>query len=305
MKAKYFLELLLLSAIWGSSFMFIRIAVPELGPWPLVGVRMGIAALTIAPLVLLKGELPVILRYWPHMLLVGIISTAIPFLFLTIATQYSSAGFAAIINSFTPIWSAVIGWVWLREYLSARVIIGIFLSFLGMLVMVTDSHTISSEFLLLPILAGILATFSYALTGNYTRRFLPQVPSLAMAGGSQCFSFLCLLPFMLWFWPETSVSARTWISMTALGMICTGFALIMYFHLLKRIGVANTVLVTYMAPVFAMLWGKLVLQETITSQMLGGAAFILSGTALTTGILRRRKKAIASGTTLTQGKSSS
>lgn len=303
MPIKYFLELLLLSAIWGASFMFIRIAVPELGPWSLVGVRMGIASMTILPIVLLKGELGMIIRHWRHMLLIGVISTAIPFLFLAVTTQFSSAGFASIINSFTPIWSAIIGWVWLREYLSVRAIIGIFLSFLGMLVMVTDTRTISSSFLLLPVLTGVLATFSYALTGNYARRFVPEVPSLAMAGGSQCFSFLCLLPFMLWFWPEQSISTRTWVSMAALGIICTGFALIMYFHLLKRIGVANTVLVTYMAPVFAMLWGKLVLQEAITLQMLGGAAFILSGIALTTGIIKRRKS-VADTNTLSGDESS-
>jgi drug/metabolite transporter (DMT)-like permease len=276
------LQLCVLAAIWGASFLFIRMAVPHFGPVPLSGLRSLVAACTLAPLLTLRGQWPLFRRNWPHLLVIGLISTALPFSFLSISTQYTSAGFASILNALTPLFSALVAWLWLKEYLTPAMVIGILLGFGGVLVMVFDRDTISSSFALLPILAGMAGTFLYGLTGNYSRKFAAGVPVLVIATGSQIFSTLALLPVALWQWPSAEVPASAWMFAIVLGVLCTALAHLIYFNLLENVGVARTVIVTYLIPVFAMLWGFLILDESVTLKMLFGAACILSGIGLTT-----------------------
>lgn len=282
--------LCLLASIWGGSFMFTRLAVPAFGPVPLTALRSGIAALTLLPVLLLSGQWPALRRHWPHILVVGLISTALPFTFITITTQYTSAGFASILNSTTPIFSALVAWLWLEERLKAAGWLGIGLGFGGVLVMITDTQTIAADFLLLPILTGLAATSLYGLTGNYSRRFLTGVPPVAIAAGCQCFAALALVPGALLMWPPAPADFTAWSSAVVLGVLCTGIAYLIFFNLLAQVGVARTIVVTYLIPVFAMLWGSLFLDEAVTLKMLLGAAFILTGIGLTTGILDRRRR---------------
>ncbi|MES2603451.1 MAG: DMT family transporter [Pseudomonadota bacterium] len=276
------LLLVLLAAIWGSSFLFIRLSVAYFGPVPLTASRSLIAACTLVPIMLLHGSWPVFRQYWKHLLIVGLISTALPFTFLSISTQYTSAGFASILNAFTPIFSAIIAWLWLQEKLTVPAMVGIGLSFVGLLVMVLDRETIIASFPLLPVLAGMAATFLYGLTGNYSRKFLVGVPPLVVSAGCQVFSTLCLMPVALLQWPAEPVPMVGWLCAAVLGILCTGLAFIIYFHLLATVGVARTVIVTYLAPVFAMLWGFLFLAENVTLKMLIGAGLIMLGIGLTT-----------------------
>ncbi len=282
MKLRSLLLLILLAAIWGGSFLFIRMSVGFFGPVPLTASRSLIAACTLLPLVLIKGEWPVFRQYWRHLLVLGLISTALPFSLLSISTQYTSAGFASILNAFTPVFSAIIAWLWIKEYMSVPTMIGIGVSFIGLLVMVLDRDTINTSFPLLPIMAGMGATFLYGLTGNYSRRFLAGLSPLVVSAGSQVFSALCLLPVAYLQWPAAPVPAAGWLIVCVLGVLCTGTAYIIYFHLLATIGVTRTVIVTYLSPVFAMLWGFMFLSETVTIKMLIGAGCIMLGIGLTT-----------------------
>jgi len=279
---RQFSLLVLLSAIWGSSFMFIRLAVGDFGAVPLTASRSLVGACTLLPLMLLSKQWLLFRRYWPQLLVVGLISTALPFTFLSISTQYTSAGFASILNALTPVFSALIAWLWLSETLSLAAIGGIALSFGGLVVMVFDRDTISASFPLLPVLAGIGATLMYGLTGNYTRKYLIGVPPLVVSAGSQVFASLALAPFAWWLWPAAPVPASSWVIAVVLGVLCTGVAYIIYFHLLATVGVARTVIVTYLAPVFALLWGFLFLAESPTPKMLIGAGAIMLGIGLTT-----------------------
>lgn len=274
--------LISLAALWGASFLFMRMTVPHFGPVPLAATRSVIATLTLMPLLLFSGHFAALRRHWMHILIIGLISTALPATGLAISTQYTSAGFASILNALTPIFSALVAWLWLKEYLSPAMVIGILLGFGGVMVMVFDRDTISSNFLLLPVLAGLIATFLYGLTGNYSRRFTPEVPTLAIVAGCQLFSALFLLPVAAFLWPEAPIPASSWLYAVLLGVFCTGVAFILYFHLMATVGVARTVVATYLVPMFAMLWGKLFLAETVTPKMLVGAACIMAGIALTT-----------------------
>lgn len=287
MKSRHFIELVILGSLWGSSFLVTRISVDELGPVVLTMLRAFVASLALAPLMFAGGHWQSFRQNWGHILVIGIISTALPFICLSTATQYSTAGFASILNSLMPIFSAIIAWMWLKETLSMSAITGIVLGFLGVVVMLADTHSISSDFLLLPILAGMGASLFYALNGNYTRRFVQDVSPVALSAGCQFFACLCLLPPAWADWPDTPVSLQAWMCMVYLGVVCTGVAFILYFRLLRNVGVANTALVTYLVPVFAMLFGVVFLDETITWPMVAGAVCILTGIAMTTGLARR------------------
>jgi drug/metabolite transporter (DMT)-like permease len=281
-----------LAAIWGASFMFIRLALPYFGPVPLSGMRSLIGALALSPF--LFGRIP--LRYlrshgW-HLLVIGAISTALPFLCLTYSTRDTSAGFASILNALTPICSALIGLAWFSERLSPAALLGILLGFCGVGVMVLDRDTINSSFALLPVLAGLLATFCYGLTGFYIRRYLQGITSPVLSAYCQFAAALLMLPLVIPLWPATSVPVQGWLLAAALGILCTGIAFIIYFHLLRHIGVARTVVVTYLVPVFALLWGALFLGEFATTKMLAGAALILTGITLTTRAPRPRPAAV-------------
>lgn len=262
--------------------MFIRMAVPDFGAIPLSASRSLVAAVMLIPLMMLRGLWPVFRQHWAHLMVVGLISTALPFSLITISTQYTTAGFASILNSLTPIFSALVAWLWLREYLTPAAIIGIVLSFLGVMVMVFDRETIASNLLVLPVLAGLGATLFYGLTGNYSRRYIREVPTLVIAAGCQFFSALFLMPVALLLWPDAPIPPQSWAYAFILGIFCTGLAFILYFHLLSQVGVARTVIVTYLVPVFAMLFGVLFLDETVTFKMLAGACCILAGIGLTT-----------------------
>ena len=282
LNSKQLLQLFILAAIWGASFLFIRMAVPHFGAVPLSAIRSTIAACVLTPIVLIRGELRLFWRYWPHLFVIGMISTALPFALFALTTELTSTGFASILNSLTPIFSALVAWLWLRETLTPAMVIGILLGFGGAFVLVFDRETIASGFVLLPVLAGLAGACLYGLTGNYSRRFSRGVPVSVIAAGSQVFSMLVLLPVALVQWPTEPIPGSAWIQAAVLGLLCTAIAHLIYFKLLENVGVARTVVVTYLIPVFAMLWGFLILDEGVTLKMLAGAALILSGIGLTT-----------------------
>ncbi len=292
MKLRYFVILPVLGAIWGSSFLFARISVGEFGAIPLSAVRSSIAAAVLFPMMLFSGGWKHFIAYWKHFIVLGLISTAFPFTFITLTTQYATAGFASILNSFTSIMSALIAWIWLKEYLSLQAILGICLSFIGVVIMVVDTQSIASEHILLAVMTGLGAAFFYGLTGNYSKKYADGLPSIVSAAGCQVFAALFLIPPAVFLWPENTISTAGWINALILGLMCTALAFILFFHLLEQIGVVRTMIVTYLIPLFGVFWGYLFLDEVITLNITIGALLILAGVAMTTGIVSyfKRKK---------------
>lgn len=282
MKPVHLLLLFAVATLWSGSFLFTRMAAPDFGPIPLSASRSAIAALVLMPLVLLGARRREFFTNLPKLVVIGLISTALPFTLITISTQYTSAGFASILNALTPLFSALLAWAWLKERLSIAALVGICLGFSGVVIMMFDKETIEADLPILPILAGIGATFFYGLTGNFTRRHLSNVSALTISAGSQLFAALFLMIPALLMWPENQLTPRDWLLAAVLGIFCTGLALLLFFSLLAQVGVARAVVATYLVPVFAMLWGSLILEEAVTAQMIGGAALILTGIGLTT-----------------------
>jgi drug/metabolite transporter (DMT)-like permease len=288
MRTRDLTDLLVLAAVWGGSFLFMRIAVPELGPAPLMELRVGLAAIALLIAVLIRrGGLSVIARHWKPILLVGAFNAALPFLLYGYAAQGLGAGFLSISNAVTPMWGAVIGWVWLRDRLPALRIAGLLIGFAGIVVLVWDKFDFSDGGTGLPVVAALVAPLCYGVAANSTKRYLAGVDALSGATGSMIAASLLLMPFAIWMWPSGPVSVQAWTATALLALVCTAMAYVMFFRLIASVGPTAAVSVTFLVPVFGVLWGTLLLDEEITGTILVGAAIILVGTALSLGLIKR------------------
>lgn len=278
-----FVELLLLAAIWGASFLFMRIAAPEFGPFALIALRVGIAALVLAPLLHSAVARSQFRSKALPLLVVGITNSAIPFGLFAYSTLYVDAGIDSILNATTPIWTALIAALWFRQAMNRGQICGLILGLAGVVILVWDTAGAGVVGVPLAIAAALFATLCYGFAVNYSKRHLAGVKPLVVAFGSQFFASIVLLPPALLFWPQQPVAPSVWACVAALGVICTGFAYILYFRLIERVGAAYAASVTFLIPIFGIIWGAVFLNEKITPAMLAGCAITLLGTALSSG----------------------
>ncbi|MDT4823121.1 DMT family transporter [Achromobacter agilis] len=288
MRQRNLLDLLLLAAVWGGSFLFMRVAVADFGPVALIELRVGLAALFLLPAALWRGKLPLIAKHWKALLMVGTLNAAVPFLLYAYAAQSLGAGFLSVANAITPVWGAVIGWLWLKDRLAWTRSLGLMIGVVGIVVLVWDKLNFSDGGTGPAVLAAISAPVFYGIAANWTKRFLTGVDALANATGSMIGASLVLLPLAIAFWPETPASAQAWISTILLAVVCTGAAYIIFFRLIANVGPTGAVSVTFLVPIFGVVWGAWFLDESITPSIAAGAAIILVGTALALGLLKRR-----------------
>jgi drug/metabolite transporter (DMT)-like permease len=288
MRQRNLLDLLLLAAVWGGSFLFMRVAVADFGPVALIELRVGLAALFLLPAALWRGKLPLIAKHWKALLVVGVLNAAVPFLLYAYAAQSLGAGFLSVANAVTPVWGAVIGWLWLKDRLAWTRSLGLMIGVVGIVVLVWDKLNFDEGGTGPAVLAAISAPVFYGIAANWTKRFLTGVDALANATGSMVGASLVLLPLAISFWPETPASAHAWISTILLAVVCTGAAYIIFFRLIANVGPTGAVSVTFLVPIFGVVWGAWFLDERITPSIVAGAAIILVGTALALGLLKRR-----------------
>ncbi len=286
-------DMLLLAALWGGSFLFMRIAAPQFGAFALMALRTGIGAAVLLPFALRGGRSAELRANAGRIAWIGLLNSALPFVMLGYAMQHLEAGFASILNATTPFWGAIVAYLWLGERLGRPGVFGLLTGFAGVLVLVGGRDGLVAGGAIAAILASLVATASYGVAATATRKRLGHVSALVGAAGSQSFAALALLPCALAWWPATPPDALAWLSVALLGILCTGLAYLLFFRLIARIGSSRTITVTFLVPVFGMLWGSLFLGETISASMLAGAAAILAGTALTTGLLAPGGRAAA------------
>lgn len=284
------LDLLVLAAVWGGSFLFMRIAVPEFGPAALMELRVGLAALVLLPVALARGRLAVLARHWPAILLVGAFNAAVPFLLYAYAAQSLGAGFLSVANASAPVWGAVIGWAWLKDRLPAMRLLGLAFGMVGIVVLVWDKLDFSDGGTGPAVLAAVCAPVFYGIAANATKRYLSGVDALANATGSMLAASLLLLPLAVWQWPAEPVSVQAWTATVLLAVMCTGAAYVLFFRLIASVGPTGAVSVTFLVPVFGVLWGMVFLDEMVTLRMLTGAGIILAGTALALGVAGPRAR---------------
>lgn len=275
-----------LAAIWGASFLLTRIAAPEFGPGPLIAVRVAVAAAVLVPLWLLRGAPGELWAQKRRLLLLGLITSALPFVLYAFAATRLTAGYSSILSATTPLWGALIGAAWLRERLSVPAVTGLTVGFAGVVLLVTSRSSFSSGGEAIAIAACLLAALSYGVSANFTKKYGAAIHPLGLATGSQLGATAALTPVAVTTWPATAPSAGSWVAVLFLGVLCTGVAYILYFRLIRNVGPARAMSVTYVVPVFGVLWGWLFLDERVTAPMILGTAIVLAGVGLTTGALR-------------------
>jgi drug/metabolite transporter (DMT)-like permease len=251
-------ELGLLGAIWGASFLFQRVSAPEFGALPLGELRLVLGAAVLLPF-LWRDRAFFPLSLWPRIALVGAINSAIPFALFAWAAQRAPAGVIAISNSMAVLFTALV-------------------AFAGVVVL-AGAKTAGMS-LGWAVAAGTSAAFLYGIGVNLIRHWLAGLPPVALAAGTLSCAAIALAPFAFAAWPAGPKSAAAWGSALALGVICSGLAYAMYYRLIQRIGGARAVTVTYLVPLFAVVWAWWLLGERPTLPMLLAGALILGSVAL-------------------------
>lgn len=289
---KLYTSLIFLAALWGASFLFLRIASPEFGPVALIFVRTGVAALVLVPFVFFAGKHRDLLTRWRQFLFTGAMSTALPFTLFAYATLYIPAGHASILNATTPFFSAIVAFYWLKERLTVVGSIGLVLGFLGVYVIARQNGSGASEIgavpiSIAPIAATLVATSLYAISSSYAKLKMSDLKPVVVAAGSQLYAAMVLLPLTLISIPDAMPSAKAWIGALCMAIFSTALALIIFFRLLQSEGVTRTVSVTYLIPAFGVLWGYLFLDEKVSLPMLVGGGMVLLGVSFTTGMYDR------------------
>jgi drug/metabolite transporter (DMT)-like permease len=270
-------ELTVLGAIWGASFLFMRIAAKDFGAYALVEVRLVLGALVLLPF-LIKERKQFTAAHWWKIVGIAAINTAIPFTLFAWAALRAPAGIGAITNAMAVMFTALMAFVLYRERIDFRRVVGLLLGFVGVAVLASGKTEGGS--VLSAALAGTCAAFMYGVGGNLIRRHLVGIPPGAVAAATLVCAAAWLAPLAAVTWPATSIPALSWASAVALGAVCSGLAYLLYYRLIYRIGAPRAASVTYLVPLFGVVWAWLVLGEPLTMTMAVAGALILSGVAL-------------------------
>lgn len=269
------LELTLLGAIWGCSFLFMRVAVPSFGPYALVEVRLLLGALVLLPFLWqARAQFPA--RRWRWLVPIGLINSAIPFVLFAWAAQRAPAAIGAICNAMTVLFAALIAFLLFGEKIGMRRAIALLVGFAGVVVLATAK--VSGLSIGAAVIAGSLAALLYGLGVNLVKRHMTGLPA-ASAGATLGSAALLMLPLALTHWPSAPIPTLSWACAIALGVVCTGFAFLMFYRLIARIGPARASTVTYLVPMFGALFAWLFLDEPVTLAMVIAGALILGSVA--------------------------
>ncbi len=278
MRAGDYGRLVALAAIWGASFLFMRIVAPVLGPVLTAQSRALVAGVALGGYFWLTGFDARWRRWGGHYAVVGMLNSAFPFLLYAYAALYLPAGLMAVLNATAPMWGALLAAMLLGERLTARRAGGLALGMAGVALISRPQPGESAA--LLAIAAALAACFLYGFAGVYLKRWAADAPGRGMALGTQLASGVLLIPFVPLAPPAGAPGAFIAACVVALGLLCGAVAYVLYFRLIADIGPTRALTVTYLIPVFGVLWGALFLHETLSLTMLGGAALVILGTTL-------------------------
>ncbi len=286
-QGRWLAQFVALGAIWGSSFMFMRLAVADFGPVATATLRVSLGALFLLPLLLWRGQWPALRARWPAIFFVGLLNSGIPFALFAFSLLTITTGLSSIINATVPMFGALVAWLWLGERPGLWRIVGLVLGFLGVSLLAWDQAGLRATAVhpIWAMAACLGACISYALAASYTRLYLQDVPPLAAATGSQIGAALGMALPALWLWPQQPPSQAAWLSLLVLGALCTGVAYLLYFRLLGSASPSRALAVTYLIPLFAVSYGVTLLDEPFTAGMGLSALVILLGTAMATGMI--------------------
>ena len=290
-------DYLMLAALWGSSFLFMRMGAAEFGPLATAWTRVCVATLFLFPFMLWQGHWALFKSKWKIILGFGVFNSALPFALFAYAVMHISTGLSAILNATVPLFAAIVAWLWLDDRLNRWRIAGLFIGFMAVTLLANNQTSFHSAAnpddspwgQYTAIAACLVATLCYAISGSFTKKFMPNLPPLVSSTGSQLGASLALaLPALLAL-PEDMPSSQAWLSIIMLGVACTGIAYILYFRLVNRAGPAKVLTVTFLIPVFALIYAVAFLNETVTLSMVLLGVVVVFGTAMSSGIFPKMK----------------
>lgn len=297
MQTRYLSVLMLLGALWGASFLFIKIGVQEMPPETLVAIRLVVGAAVLTAALYARGlRMPASLRTWGDLAFVGVFGMVVPYVLITWGEQHIASGMASILNATMPLFTVLLTYVWTREeQLSGLRLIGVLVGFVGVLIAVGVEHLSLGAADTQGHLAVLLAALCYAITGIYARRAFRGMPALIPATGQMLTGAVVITPIALALHgiPSPAPSPLALGAVLALGVFGTAFAYILSYWLLERIGAARNSMVTYLLPPFALVYGALFLGERITVDALAGLGLVIVGILLSNGMIRLRRRAPA------------
>lgn len=295
MSAPDWARLLFLSMIWGSSFFLIGIAVDHLPVLTIVALRVSIAAAVLWAAVRLSGKkMPRELRKWRMFLIMGLLNNVGPFTLIVWGQTQIPSGLASILNATTPLWTVLVAAMLIPdEPPSLRKLGGVILGLGGVAVMIGLDSIAGHGMPVLPQIAVLCAAIGYAFSGAYGRNFAREhIDPIVSAAGMLTASSLILVPLALLTegLPDAVVPATSWLAVTALGVVCTGYAYVLFFGILARAGATNISLVTFLVPVSAILLGWMFLAERLGFANAVGIAMIAGGLVLIDGRIGSRAR---------------
>lgn len=289
MKYSNHILMITLSAIWGGSFIFMRVLAPVFGAVGTAALRLLIAGVFLMMVFKVSNYKILWKRDWKILFIIGVINSAIPFSSFAFAALYIPASISVVINSMTPMFGSLFAALILGEKLTMQKGMGLVLGTTGVIIISGSKALPVTMEAYLAIAACVLATICYGLAGALIKKYANKIETKALAGGSQIFAGLSLLPILLVTGVSQPVTVNVGMLMIVFAILCSAIAYLIYFHLIKEMGPTSALSVTFLMPVFGILWGKLILNEVIYSQMLVGAVVILMGTYL---VVRKPKSIV-------------
>ena len=274
MESKDWVLLISLAAIWGSAFMFIKISAVEFGPILLVTLRLLIAGLVFMPLLLKKQNRLQFKPYLPSILIIAVVSNALPFTLFAFASLGATSNMLGILNGTTAFLTTIIAYFWLKEFISSKQIAGLFLGFIGVVILVNPANGSST---ILASMCALVGSLCYAFNGNYLQKYHQNSNKIVLIGWSMLFGGLLMLPLAVFNLPNQMPNFNSFLALLWLAVVSTGIGYLAYVRLIDRIGAVKTSTLTYLLPVFSIIWGAIFLNENITLIIFGGFMFVMMG----------------------------
>ena len=274
MESKDWLLLTTLAAIWGSAFMFIKISAVDFGPILLVTLRLLIAGLVFMPLLLRQKYRLLFKSHLPGIFIIAIFSNAMPFTLFAYASLGATSNMLGILNGTTAFLTTLIAYFWLNESISTKQVIGLGLGFIGVLILVNPANG-SSTFV--ASMCALIGSLCYAFNGNYLQKYHSNSNKKVLIGWSMLFGGLLMMPLAAFNLPKAMPDINSFFALMWLAIVSTGIGYLVFVRLIDRIGAVKTSTLTYLLPVFSILWGAIFLQERITLIIFGGFIFVMMG----------------------------
>ncbi len=275
-----------LSFMWSLSFIFYRIGVPEFGSMSFASLRVVFAGVTmLAFLAFDPSHLKAVRKHWKLLTIVGLVSTTIPFVLFSYAAQSVNAGVLAVLNAAVPMMSGFIASTFFNDKLSKKQTLGLVIGVIGVIILMSETlfaggvSELSSG--LLPMGYALLGCVGYAIGANVTKNYLQDISPVAITVGAMLIASIVMLPVAIYEFPYgQSISVKAWVSVVCIGVFSTAIAFIFINELIKSIGPMRATSITLVIPIFAIIFGYILLGEALDTAAIIGSVVILFGTYL-------------------------